>query len=341
VAKKPQVTTDENSPSNSDETEQLRQQLEELRGRAASAESALRDERTARQRAELAQMGETERRIVADQEACDTLLDSLNSQADGIEKQIAALADEPGHGAEVAKLNREAARIEAKILQEGQRKDYLASVREKAKEQRAAPQPSAGDRPLANGYSTANMSPQTKAWLDAHPKAYTDIGYCKRVIAYAINATDLEGIQADTPEYFSYLEEKIGDRQPQRREAQTDDDEGEEVASAESPYSRPGPAAASASAANDGDELDYTPRNPQTRAAGPGSIAAVAPPSRSIPGNRNAGGSKRTAALTADERVVADQLYPQMKNPADRYKRYAENRDFMNQDYRPNHFGAN
>ena len=217
MAKKSHVAPPDTDVAESNETEQLQQQLAEMRGRLSSTESALRDERAGRQRAELAQMGEQERRIVAEQESCDNLLKSLNGQADGIEAQIAGLSDEPGHGADVAKLNREMARVEARILQETQRKDFLADQRERAKRQAAAP-PS-GERQLANGVSISNFSPTTRAWLDQHPKIFDDAAYCKRVIALALNAVDVEGIPVDTPEYFAYIEEKTGERQPTRQVA--------------------------------------------------------------------------------------------------------------------------
>ena len=334
MARKSQVTTEEPTGSEPDETEQLRQQLEEMRGRLSSTESALREERGNRQRAELATMGEQERRIVAEQEACENSLNALSGQADSLEAQIASLADEPGHGAEVAKLNRQMSRVEAQILDETRRKNLLAEQRERAKAQPAPKVTSA--RPLANGLSTENFSPATQSWLEKHPQAYSDAAYVKRILAHAVAAVDIEGIPADSPEFFSYIEEKTGEKQPARRAAPPADDGEDLIATAESPYSQTSPSA------QDGDEVDYTSRNPQPRAAGPGAIASAAPPSRSIPNSRQPTGPKRTPLLSAEERQVANELYasdPNCKTEADRLRRYADSKAFMSTQNRM-HFGA-
>ena len=153
--------------------------------------------------------------------------------------------------------------------------------------------------------------------------------------AHALAAVDVEGIAVDTPDYFAYIEEKTGERQAPRQAADVDD--GDDIMpTAESPYSRP-------TQADDGGEIDYTPRQPQARAAGPGSIAAAAPPSRSIPNQRAPAASKRVPALTPDEREVANELFasdPSCKTEADRLRLYAERKAFMDT-YRPSHFGAN
>lgn len=333
MAKKSQPVAAEQTNQSPDEAEQLREELATLRGTLSSTESALREERTARQQAQLAQMSEAERRIAAEQDSCESLLTSLSGQADGLEAQIASLSDEPGHGAEIAKLTRQLSQVTAKVYGEEQRKAWLAEQREQAKT-RTAPQPTT-DRKLANGIPTANFSPATRAWLDKHPKAYEDAAYCKRLVAYAAVAKDIEGLDDNSPDFFAFIEEKMGERQapPAPRVAAPED--GEEIPTAESPYSQTTPTPASA-------EVDYEPVRPQPRAAGPGSISTVAVPSRTIPGSTPTG-SGRAPVLSAQERETADNLYasdPKCKTAADRYAKYARNKTFMGS-YQQSHFGAN
>lgn len=321
----------ENQP---DDVEDLRRQLSELRTRNSELESNFRTESEKRMAAERAQMSEEERRIAAEQDACNSLLDSLKGQADSIEGQIAQLADEPGHGSDIAKLNRQLARIESQLLSEEGRKDYLQSERDRAKSKAANPPPAPTvGRKLANGVPTDNFSPATKAWLDAHPKAYTDASYCKRAIGYAGLAANVEDITPDTPEFFAFIEEKLGER---HAAPQNDENGDEEIPNADSPYSRPEPEPGD----DTGEEIgDAAPSKPQARAAGPGSMSSVlASPSRSIPGAKPGKGG-RVPALTPDQKAAADALYGSIRNPADRYAKYAANMKFMSETYSPEYFG--
>lgn len=336
MAKKPQVSAaDQTSADQPDEQESLRQELEQYKQRAVAAENALRDEQAGRRRAELATMSEQEQRIVAQQESCESNLSALGGQADSLEAQIAQLADEPGHGAEIAKLNRQMSRVEGQILEETRRKNYLAEQRELAKTKRETP-PAPTGRTLANGFPIERFSAATNAWLDKHPRAFTDRDYVEQLIVASGTAVKVKHLTPDTPEYFAFVEDLLGEA-PVRRVAPQNDDGEELIPDADSPYSQPGPAA------GDGEEIvTPTARNPQPRAAGSGSLAAAAPPSRSIPGNRPAPGSKRLPALTPEQRQVANELYasdPTCKTEADRLRKYQEGMTFM-AGYSPQYFGG-
>lgn len=304
-----------------DDVAALKAELEQLRSESAAAKAEVLEARKARREAEFQNMSAQERAIASDQDACESNLRALESEAQSYEDQIAALADEPGHGREIAALNRKLATVSANLVREGDRKTWLAAQREKAsaasKKQSEAP---SDDSPvLANGSRLSQYGPRTQAWIEAHPKAFTDRRYLQSAILAAQKATQVEGLKDESDEYFRFIEEEIGDAPPAApapAPEEDDPDVGEEIAPA---------------------EVNYQPEKPQPRAAGPGSIAA-APPTRSIPAA--AGGAPRRApTLTAEEREVALSLYPNIKNPADKLVAYAEGKKLMAQ--RANHHFRN
>ena len=282
-----------------------------LRGQVSTHASEAR-------KARLATMSAEERALVSAQEANDGTIASLTSSLDSIEAEIARLADEPGNGAAIAKLNRQMASDTARLQTEEGRKTYLENQRAQfaSQAEAAAAEPADGDK-LANGTPLANLHPSSQDWIRRHPKAMTDSRYCGKMVAAAIEAEQAEGLKVNSPEYFAFVEKKLGDA-PVANADQDDeqDEEGDEV---------------------ELDPLDkYEPERPQTRAAGPGSMSA-APPSQAALRQTNAGGNRRAPALSAAEKEAADGLYGSIKNPAERYVKYAQNRDYMN-GREPGHF---
>lgn len=321
----------DNNDTPRDELAELKAQMAELQGRLSSTESALSQERTGRQQAEQRSMSAAERALRSDLKASDTLLESMDSEAQSLEDQIAQLSDEPGHGKEIAGLTRKLATLSARTETETGRKAWLSNEIEKAKGAAAErPEPVAGEV-LASGAKLADMTPKVQAWFRAHPRVFTDKPYLDRVIAAANYAANVEGIPVESEEYFAFVDSKVGGTEVVARRAPAAEeelDEGEdlvpETPTADSPYSRP-----TQRVSSDGD-LDYRVERPQAPAAGRGAIAAATPPSRSVPAG--AGGQPRRAPLlTSEQREVADSLYGDIKNPADRYLKYSENDKFMSQ----------
>ena len=303
-----------------DDVAELRRQLAEMTAEANTAKAQLRSEAERRRSAELQNMSAQERALVSEQEACDSRIEAMESEAQSYEDQIAQLADEPGHGKEIAALNRKLAAVSAKLETETNRKSFLAGQREKMK---AQPKPEDGadggnGRVLANGSKLSQYGAKTQAWLEAHPKAFTDARYLNKAILAAQEATAIEGIADQSPEYFAFIEEKLGERQVQQPQSDDTDetDEGDEL---------PVPAAAEHRTI---DHQSYEPEKPQQRAAGPGSMAAV--PTRNVPQGGNGGGNRRTPTLNAEEREVADALYAHLP-AAERYVRYAQGKSYMKQ----------
>lgn len=305
--------TDKNDTHGGEDLAALRAELAELRAGKAAAERTANTERQARRSAEMANMSAQERALVADQEACDSRIESIEGDLQAYEDDIARLADEPGHGKEIAALNRKMSAAAAKLETENGRKTFLTGQREKFNKQtKEAVPPDTNDKILANGSRMSQYGPRTQAWLESHPKAFTDARYFGKCVAAAIKATQAEGIEDQSDEYFRFIEAEIGDTQNAPA-----DPEGEEVAT-----DPPAPRRANST------EERYDPESPQPRAAGRGSMASAAPPTRQTP---QGGGNnpRRAAALTPQEREVADGLYASIRNPADRYVKYAENKKIM------------
>lgn len=298
----------------------LRAELDQLRGEKATLLSDRDRERTARVSAERANMSAQERALASEEDASEQKLASLETELQTCEDEIARLADEPGHGKEIAALNRKMAESTANLVREKDRKAYLTGQREKFKKQaEAEPTKTADggeDEVLANGSKLSSYGPKTQDWLKAHPKVFKDSRYLARAIAAAIEATGAEGIKDQSEEYFDFIDGKLGESRRAAAEEHPESDEGE-----------------------DGEEIEiaadrravetHEPERPQTRAAGPGSMSGPAAPTRNTPNTGGNGGQRKKAALTSEEREVADALYGAIRNPADRYVKYAENKKIM------------
>lgn len=290
------------------DSQRLTRENAELKAALASSNTALEAVSREKTDAQRGQMTESQRRIQAELSGCKGQIESLSTEADGIEAEIARLSDEPGHGAEISKLTRRMAQVEAESRELQGRERYLTNQFERAKTEAAAPT----GKVMANGQPLTAFDPAAQAWLEAHPRSFTDRAYFNRIVAAAQAATNLEGLTQNSPEFFAYVEEKAEGRAaaPRRRTEQIEEDD--------SPLSDTAPAT--------GDDL-YAVKKPQAPAAGRGSMASVAAPSRTVPGNTQAGG-RRVPALTAEQKSVADDLYGELA-PIDRYKKYAANIAYM------------
>lgn len=305
MAEETAQTTTENTETDAQkltrENAELRAALNAANSRADTAE---RDKGEAQRGA----MTETQRRIQSELASCKTLIESLDADADTIESQIAALSDEPGHGKEIAALNRKLAENVSERREQKNREVYFTNQATRAQKDAEAPPA----RLMANGQPLTAFDATAQAWIEKHPACFTDKAYFNRVIAAAQAAINLEGIAQNSPEFFAYVEEKAEQRAPTSRATaraeETPDD---------NPYSQPTKTA----------EDLYTVKQPQTRAAGAGSMAAA--PTRTQPGDTT-GGGRRVPALTADEKSVADDLYGDLA-PLERYKKYADGKAYMAQ----------
>lgn len=313
------------STDTTDDVVELRRQLAEANTARAAAETEASTYRSKAREAELNAMSADERALVSQQEANESTLSALESEMAGYENEIAALADEPGHGKEIAALNRKLASAAAKVETENNRKTYLAGLREQAKGRTAST--AAGHKAedtaekVADGTPLSAFGAPTQAWLKKRPAMFTDRRLFKTAKVAAIEAIEVEGLTDQSPEYFRFIEDKLGEHQQSEHAEDGEQEEGEEVEAQEEQQieqRRPGA------------EERYEPENPQPRAAGRGSMSTAAAPSSSRLRTGTDTGNRRKPALTAQEREVADALYASERNPAERYRKYATNREIMN-----------
>lgn len=305
-----------------DDAAELRRQLAEAQADRDTYKSQVQTATGRAREAEMANMGAQERALVADQEASAGRIESYETELTSMESEIARLADEPGHGAEIAKLNRAMATTSAKLETETNRKTWLDGKREEFKARKdAKPVVDPNETVLPNGAALSTYGPKTQTFIRANPRLLTDSAYFQRAVAAAQAATGLENLADQSPEYFAFIEEKLGIRQPEAHQEEEEEDEGEDVDAATRAAHEQGRAVTK-----------------QAPAAGHGSIVPVI---RQTP-TGSGGNNRRAPTLTAEEKEVALSLYSHIPglSDADKLKRYADGRKYM-KERNNQHFASN
>jgi hypothetical protein len=105
---------------------------------------------------------------------------------------------------------------EARLTKELQRtlveKDRVQRGKELLEKQELTPvQPQTVKNPTIEE-QTAHLNPASRDWLRAHPDVLQDPVKWKKALALHEYATSYMGVAADTPEYFEFLETKLGYR---------------------------------------------------------------------------------------------------------------------------------
>lgn len=229
----PAKRQDEISP---DAVESLKAQLATL---AAERDAERREREAERQRREAV---EADARKLSDAAAkasraaeynhyqlVESHISAAKSRTEDLKRQIKA-ANEVGDYDRATDLQMEAAKVATRLLQyEDTKADIEADARRRQRE--AEQQPKTVEREQPKPQSTgdafedriANLSETSKAWLRQHKECVTDEVRNAEVVAADARAKR-EGLKPDTPEYFAFIEEKLGYRQPQAVE-----DDGEEI----------------------------------------------------------------------------------------------------------------
>lgn len=254
------------------ETLAANERAEALAKRAEQAETTVQDE--------------TSKRFYAQDVAIANALQAAQNEANswkseierlGKEQKFAEMADAVAGRAQtqynIAEIERQKRSVEQ---QKTQWKNDQEQAKRQAEEQSRQPA-----QPV--------MTQRTKEWIDAHPRFKTDDGYRDKAFAAHEYATKVQGIPADTDEYFHWIEEALGER--------TAVDVGSEAA----------------------------PVQPQPQRQQRSTSTAV-PPSRSSPAARE---QQKRLTLSAQERETADFTMGHIKDAAARYRKYAENREIM------------
>ena len=173
----------------------LKRQIAEERQRRADAE---------RQRAESEQKAAeaSKRATEGDYNSVLSALDTAKLESENAERELQA-AFEAGDYKKVAESQRKIARSETRIMQLEAGKGELEAKRAApVTEGRVQAPPSDPVEAIAR-----QLSPASASWLRAHPEAANVWG---KVTAAHAAATELEGLKAETPEYFDYVETRLG-----------------------------------------------------------------------------------------------------------------------------------
>ncbi|MCV9940917.1 hypothetical protein OIU35_31590 [Boseaceae bacterium BT-24-1] len=80
--------------------------------------------------------------------------------------------------------------------------------------------PAAAQPPNEFEQMVSKFTPASQAWARQHASYFTDDKLRKKVIA-AHHAADADDIQFDSPEYFQFIEERVGIRQPAQQQGDT------------------------------------------------------------------------------------------------------------------------
>jgi hypothetical protein len=191
--------------------------LEDLRGQIEAHKQAVAQERAAREEAERRARESQVRADQYDAEAKDGRLTAItnairaaNVESDQAEKMLADALEQGDHKA-VAKLQRFLSQNEAKLLQLENGKSILEDRLKTP--QREQPVTRRNDDPVEAWANT--LSAPAASWVRSHRDVVSDPVKMKKIGAAHQSAVELEGIQPDTPEYFAYIESKLGMREPE------------------------------------------------------------------------------------------------------------------------------
>lgn len=251
-----------------DGIELLKRQLEEKRREAEEAKQQ-------KQQAEmLAAQREREiqdyqfRATDSEHVALVNAIASFERDGEMLEKDYAA-ALEMGEYNKAAKIQRQMAAIESRLLTLTQGKEELEYRLKAPRPEPELPkvQPMPRD-PVEE--RIAGLSKPSQDWIRSHPEVITDSRLTNKMTAAHYEALS-EGINADTPDYFAFIESKLG-----------------LDGSAQIPVQAPAP----------------VQRTQLTRSA----AIAAAPVSRSASPTISSNGNSMTVTLTAEERQTARDL---------------------------------
>jgi len=216
-APKPKAAAPE-PPDEQEPPNPLQQQLDALkaseeaqRRRAEAAESRAS---TAEQNAQRLQGEVAQSLSAAEQAQYDSIANAINAasaEADAAERDIEAARAAGDLNAE-RKAFRVLARAEGRMEQLEQGKAALDQQREDLK-RNPRPQPAAPNDVVAVIDAMTQLSGDERGWLKQHPDAMTDPRKNAKLQAAYWDAQDAGHVRG-TPQYFQFLEERLGYRQP-------------------------------------------------------------------------------------------------------------------------------
>lgn len=210
----------EEPPEQPDEREQqlieIKRQYEEQKRRAEA-------ERNARQQAEQYAYEQSQKAQYAQYDAegnrLQTYINAIEATEQAASNAERAYADAMASGDYQAagRAQRAMASAEAHLLrlqtEKSQAEQYIESIRTEGRVQ-APPRQSFAPQESQDPVEAvaARLTPKSAAWIRQHPEAATKI---EKLTAAHAAATQLEGLEVESPEYFQYVEERLGIGKPQ------------------------------------------------------------------------------------------------------------------------------
>jgi hypothetical protein len=199
---------------------ELKKQLEDQKAFAEKERQArLQAEESARRHSEEAEFAKVETQD-SNFRVVTSAIEQVEAFAQNAERAYAD-AMQAGDYTAAAKAQRAMSQCEAQLSQLSYAKKQLETSLEKRTAEGRVEAPRSENRPseppqdpveaLAN-----RLTPKSAEWLRAHPQA---AGQVNKLTAAHTAATELEGIPVESPEYFAYIEQRLGITQAEKKPA--------------------------------------------------------------------------------------------------------------------------
>jgi len=212
------------TPKQDDGVELLKRQLSE---KQREAEEIRRQKFEAERYAQKAQQEVKTYQVQAQDNQLTAFVNAIASferDAEMLERDYANTLSE-GDYAKAAKLQRQMAQVESKLIQLSQGKEAVQEKlnyeRQMLEQQRRQPQPQYEQQPTdpIEAQIQSVKSPTSQAWLRSHRDVLADPVKTKLMTAAHYEA-DALNIQPDTPEYFAHIESKVYGGEPVQQTVQ-------------------------------------------------------------------------------------------------------------------------
>jgi len=206
------------TPKQDDGVELLKRQLSE---KQREAEEIRRQKFEAERYAQKAQQEVKTYQVQAQDNQLTAFVNAIASferDAEMLERDYANTLSE-GDYAKAAKLQRQMAQVESKLIQLSQGKEAVQEKlnyeRQMLEQQRRQPQPQYEQQPTdpIEAQIQSVKSPTSQAWLRSHRDVLADPAKSALMTAAHYESAAL-GIQPDTPEYFTHIENKVYGAEP-------------------------------------------------------------------------------------------------------------------------------
>ena len=201
------------TPKETDGVELLKRQLSE---KQREAEEIRRQKNEAERYAREAQQEVKTYQVQAQDSQLTAFVNAIASferDAEMLERDYAATLSE-GDYAKAAKLQRQMAQVESKLMQLSQGREAVQEKlnyeRQMLEQQRQQPQPRYNETPIdpIDAQIQSVQSPTSQAWLRSHRDVLADPAKTALMTA-AHYETAAMGIQPDSPDYFAHIENKV------------------------------------------------------------------------------------------------------------------------------------